>query len=410
VHIAIYGAVLPNTGSGPSGYYLLIEEFLRRGIQISFFCIRGHGNPTSLSTYQNFRLIAFEKPLLDWLVLKLNTRRFLMPLAFISNHFRTWRYHISIAKAVMKSHHVTPVDALLVFDQPSVLPIRPPFPYIAWPQGSPAAELDAVQARWRQAVKESGWTFVAGFILYYWYRIHLTRYQLGRADRVVCGSAWSKGAWREIGVPCEKLVSVPFPVDLARFSPTVSVPAKDGVTFLHLGRIVPRKRLDLLLDAFDRVHSLNPDAKLLIVGYVPEKCEGLRELVARAKRTQGVEYRERIDRDCVPDLLHSSDVLVQTSENENFGTSVMEALACGIPVVVGPTNGTSEFCPPSMPPFSAYTVDVVANAMIRMAAEVSKSASAMRSAARKAAEAHFCAASICERLLSEIRRQQALSN
>ena len=45
----------------------------------------------------------------------------------------------------------------------------------------------------------------------------------------------------------------------------------------------------------------------------------------------------------VPALLREATVLVQTSENENFGSSVAEALACGTPVVVGPSNGTADY-------------------------------------------------------------------
>jgi glycosyltransferase involved in cell wall biosynthesis len=43
------------------------------------------------------------------------------------------------------------------------------------------------------------------------------------------------------------------------------------------------------------------------------------------------------------------DVLVQPSDEENFGSSVAEALACGVPAIVGATNGTGDYlCERSM--------------------------------------------------------------
>ncbi len=42
-----------------------------------------------------------------------------------------------------------------------------------------------------------------------------------------------------------------------------------------------------------------------------------------------------VPREAVPDLIRQATAVVQVSENENFGSSIAEALACGVPVVAG---------------------------------------------------------------------------
>jgi glycosyltransferase involved in cell wall biosynthesis len=54
-------------------------------------------------------------------------------------------------------------------------------------------------------------------------------------------------------------------------------------------------------------------------------------------------YHQRIERIQVPTLLNQQDVLAQPSEEENFGSSVAEAQACGLPVIVGHTNGNADY-------------------------------------------------------------------
>jgi glycosyltransferase involved in cell wall biosynthesis len=56
-----------------------------------------------------------------------------------------------------------------------------------------------------------------------------------------------------------------------------------------------------------------------------------------------LQYRPHIDRREVPALLSQHDVLAQPSVEEDFGSSVAEAQACGLPVIVGQTNGNADY-------------------------------------------------------------------
>jgi len=59
--------------------------------------------------------------------------------------------------------------------------------------------------------------------------------------------------------------------------------------------------------------------------------------------TDRLRWEKGIPREAVPALLHRHDVLVQPSDEENFGSSVAEAQACGLPVIVGHTNGNADY-------------------------------------------------------------------
>ena len=54
-------------------------------------------------------------------------------------------------------------------------------------------------------------------------------------------------------------------------------------------------------------------------------------------------WEKGIPRDKVPAFLGQQDVLIQPSDEENFGSSVAEAQACGLPVIVGRTNGNADY-------------------------------------------------------------------
>ncbi|WP_370072528.1 glycosyltransferase [Streptacidiphilus sp. MAP5-3] len=94
-----------------------------------------------------------------------------------------------------------------------------------------------------------------------------------------------------------------------------------------VGRLVPGKRFDVLLDAM----PLLPDAvRLLLVGAGPARAELLDLARARGVADRVVLTGERDD---VPALLGAMDVLAAPSEGETFGLALVEALAAGLPVL-----------------------------------------------------------------------------
>ena len=109
-----------------------------------------------------------------------------------------------------------------------------------------------------------------------------------------------------------------------------------------LGRIVPRKRLDLFLDASALAIGEGIELRLTIVGgvgFVP----GYEKMIEAFPFRDRLTWKRAISRQEVPSLLNAHDVLVQPSDEEDFGSSVAEAQACGLPVIVGHTNGNQDY-------------------------------------------------------------------
>jgi glycosyltransferase involved in cell wall biosynthesis len=115
----------------------------------------------------------------------------------------------------------------------------------------------------------------------------------------------------------------------------VDLDALEGTTLLYSGRFTEVKRLPLLIEAYAkaRVEFDEPTALVLLGGY-PGEWEGEHplETVGRLD-VPGVFLAGWHDHEDLPDFLSASDVLVHASVNEQFGQVIVEAMACGLPVV-----------------------------------------------------------------------------
>jgi glycosyltransferase involved in cell wall biosynthesis len=125
-------------------------------------------------------------------------------------------------------------------------------------------------------------------------------------------------------------------VDLERFSPAVA-PAQElePPAFVHVGSLTERKNVVRLADAFARLGR----GSLTFVGDGP-----LRPLLEGRER---VRVAGRVAHDAVPGWLVAADVVCGPALIEPFGQAVLEAMACGRPVVATRVGGPPEFVSPA---------------------------------------------------------------
>jgi glycosyltransferase involved in cell wall biosynthesis len=124
---------------------------------------------------------------------------------------------------------------------------------------------------------------------------------------------------------------IPNGIDLpATLNPGSSGPR----TLLFLGRIHPIKGLDLLLGAWRAVQDRHPDWVLKLVG--PDSDGYLGQLKVSVERlgAKRVDFRGEVKGDEKWAAYRAADLFVLPSHSENFGVSVAEALASGLPAVV----------------------------------------------------------------------------
>lgn len=400
LRLAVYGHVNQGGGSGPGSNYLLLEELLRRGHFVDLYAISGFVGPQGLESFPNFRYFPIAIRQADCVFSFVHERlpqRIFWLLAFLVNIVRHWLYYRKIERIIASQNRRDPYDSLLVLDV--LMPFRrnPALHCINWPQSTPLGELEGIQHQKELITRLCSRWLYWGLTAYYHYRVWSAQRAIRHSDKVICCSSWTASSWARLGVEAE---AVSFALRLNVFRPAEETGSKSGpVRFLHLGRLVPRKRLDLLVEGFRLLRRERPDVELLIIGRIAY-AKGYEALLEAGQVPMGVEQSRGITRTQVPELLRSVDVLVQTSEFEDFGSAVMEAQASGVPVVVGPTNGTKDFISESSFIFREYTSEAVRDAMRAAAHGVRSDRARLAAEARRAAEANFSVAVLTDRILS----------
>ncbi|MBE9471610.1 MAG: glycosyltransferase family 4 protein [Chloroflexi bacterium] len=163
----------------------------------------------------------------------------------------------------------------------------------------------------------------------------IERYNLRHADYGIAGSAGAAKVWREKGYTGPLAVIPQFGVDPDIFVPRSGErdPAR-GFLIGYVGRLVPEKGVDLLLEA---VVGLPGVWRLAIVGSGPE-LNRLELLARRLELADRVSFEGEISSLRMPVFYRELDALVVPSRSrpnwvEQFGRILIEAMACGVPVV-----------------------------------------------------------------------------
>ena len=127
----------------------------------------------------------------------------------------------------------------------------------------------------------------------------------------------------------------------------------DGPVLVFIGTIIPRKGVDLLVEAFRIVLRTHPSAVLVLMGPKSRQedfdmdesyVEDLRRRCAQPDLAGHVLFLGRVDAvERKRAVLQSSDLLALFSEYEGLGIVILEAMACGVPPVLTPMPGVFDY-------------------------------------------------------------------
>ncbi len=149
------------------------------------------------------------------------------------------------------------------------------------------------------------------------------------------------------GIKAERIVVHPRGVDAERFRPDrdtrffESLGLARQFKILYVGRVSREKSLDVLAEAFRRVHAHRPDARLVIVGDGPY-LEEMRTKTAGLP----VVFTGYLQGEALTSAYAGADLFVFPSATDTFGNVVLEAQASGLPVVVTSSGGPREAMQP----------------------------------------------------------------
>jgi glycosyltransferase involved in cell wall biosynthesis len=190
-----------------------------------------------------------------------------------------------------------------------------------------------------------------------------------------------------------------------RFSPPPEdcVPARNEErTLLYVGRADPYKNVEALIRAMDHIRTQNAlPARLVIAGSPDPRYPEAMQLAESLGVADAVIWTGYLSDDALVDTYRSADVLVHPSRYEGFGLQIIEAMACGTPVVSSCGGSLPEVCgdaavmiddPDDTPAFADAIVRVLSNdafaAQLRQKGFVQASRFSWAAAARQTFEVY----------------------
>lgn len=137
-----------------------------------------------------------------------------------------------------------------------------------------------------------------------------------------------------------KIVVIPNIVNTDEFK--VCNNKREKFRFLSVAYLKKNKRIDLVIESFNRLKKKYDNIELYIGGAGPER-EYLKEIIYKHNIDKDVKLLGEVSREDLPDCMGNADCFVLPSMFETFGVVYIEALACGVPIISTKCGGPEDF-------------------------------------------------------------------
>lgn len=216
----------------------------------------------------------------------------------------------------------------------------------------------------------------------------------GLVDHHICNSSGLKKELSHLyKVPGPRITVIPNGVNTEFFRPPEIAPPPERKVAICVARLVPVKDHRTLISAFGLLAGKNPDAELWVVGDGPEE----KEILRHANRVlPGARFKMFPGRAEIGSLLSRSSLLVLSSVAEGMPNAILEAMACGLPVVATSVGGVPEVVEDGrtgflVPPRNAQAL---ADALGRMLADENMAAAMGRNGRMRIEQSYSVAAMV----------------
>lgn len=167
------------------------------------------------------------------------------------------------------------------------------------------------------------------------------------ADAMTVVSSAMEYYLNDLKVTPKHLEVIPMGIDLQeRFTTNKHLKRKPN-ELLFVGRLVPKKGVNFLIDAFSLLIKQYPEVKLKIVGFGPEESK-LKAQTNQLNLNHAIEFVGALPQEELPKLYQTTSIFVapfiraDNGDQEGLPVALMEAIGCGCPVVVGQVDGIED--------------------------------------------------------------------
>ena len=198
-----------------------------------------------------------------------------------------------------------------------------------------------------------------------------------RVDQIITVSEQSqRDIMKHLKVKPEQVKVVPlaaderfWPMETAEIEPILKEYGVERPYILYVGALESRKNLPRLLEAYAQIRRWSTAWRLVIVGARKWKFSPIFETVQRLGLEPHVTFTGYVADEHLPALYAGADLFAFPSLYEGFGLPVLEAMACGTPVVTSNSSSLPEVAGDAAILVDPYSVQEIAQAMRRILAD-----------------------------------------
>ncbi|MDD4498019.1 MAG: glycosyltransferase family 4 protein [Methanosarcinaceae archaeon] len=157
------------------------------------------------------------------------------------------------------------------------------------------------------------------------------RFTFAAADRILCYTEAEKKELLKLGINSQKIKVIHNGINTDLFVPAKK-PCFEQKRLLWIGRYANGKGVESLIEALSILKSRYPDISLTMVGRGPDK-DKIVQKIQDLSLGENITLKDFVPNSEIVDLYHNSSVFVLPSLEEGVPRTILEAMACGVPVV-----------------------------------------------------------------------------
>jgi len=171
------------------------------------------------------------------------------------------------------------------------------------------------------------------------YEKTVSKWIIQSSDEIIAVSNAVMKHTLSLGASSSKVKVIPNGVDLEEFKPRRELEKTGVKRIIFVGRLFPNKGIQYLVKAAQIVLAKHPCVEFIIVGRGPMEAE-LRKMVRRLNIEHAFKFLGIVP--SVPEVMNQCDIFVRPSLTEGMPLTILEAMACGLPVIASKIPGSSE--------------------------------------------------------------------